>query len=94
MIGQADDVGIGDGAQQIPNQIVEFDVGDQVRGLLVAHRAAEHARKPEQRMAAASQTVGFTVRTDQFALDAECGGLQWDKTNVLKGIAVQRLPKH
>ncbi|MGC1536763.1 MAG: hypothetical protein WA795_12725, partial [Candidatus Sulfotelmatobacter sp.] len=48
------DVRIGDGTKQIANQTVEFGIGDEVSGLLVAKGSAENAGKTEQRGIAAS----------------------------------------
>jgi hypothetical protein len=45
--------GIGDGAQQVADQAVEFGVGDEMSGLHIAQRAAEHAREIDQRGVAA-----------------------------------------
>ena len=72
------------GTQQIAHEVVEFDIGNEVRGLLVAQRSAEHARKSEQGMAAASQAIGLAVGADQLTLDTKCGGLQRDKIDVLE----------
>ena len=38
---------IGDGTQQVADQAVEFGIGDEVSGLLMAHRSAENAGKTE-----------------------------------------------
>jgi len=40
-------LGLGNAAEQIAYQIVEFDVVDKVGGLLAAQRSAEHAREAE-----------------------------------------------
>ena len=79
MIGVAQHLWIGNGAEQVADQAVEFGVGNEVRGLLVAQGAAEHARKTDQRAAAAGQAVGLAVGADQLTLDAECGGLREDE---------------
>ena len=94
MIGVIEYCRVGNGTQQIANQIVEFGVGDQVRGLLVAERSTKDARKSEQRMAAAGWANGLAVVADQLALDAERGRLQRDKIDVLKFCGVQGLAKH
>src|SRR5580704_898626 len=83
-----------DGAQQVADEVVEFGVEDQVRGLLVEQRSAEHAGQAEQRVAAAGQAIGLAVGADQLTLNAECGGLQRDKVDVFESIAVDRLAKH
>src|SRR6266700_1901379 len=93
MIGHAHNVRIGDRSQQITYQIVELDVGDKMRGLLVEYRSAQHARETEQHVAAACQTVSFTVGADQLTLDAKCGGLQGDKVDIPESIAAERLAK-
>ena len=43
VVGQADYFRIGDGAEQVTHQIIELNVGDEMRGLLVAHRSSENA---------------------------------------------------
>ena len=78
MIGHADEIWIGDGAQKVPDKAVKFGIDDQVRILLVAHGPAQHARKAKQRVTAAGQAVGLAVGADQLTLDAECGGLRED----------------
>ena len=98
VIGHAYNVRVGHGAQQIAqqiaHQIVEFHVGDEMRGLLVAQRAPKHARKTEQGMAAAGQAVRLGVGADQLTLHAEGSGLQRDKVDVLEGRAIHSLAKH
>jgi hypothetical protein len=64
-------VWIGDGAQQITDQTVEFGIGDEVSGLLMAKGSAENAGKTEQRGIAASQAIGPVIGGDEFTLDAE-----------------------
>src|SRR6202020_3192549 len=39
---------IGHGAQQVADKTIEFGIGDQMSGLLIAKRTAEDARKTEQ----------------------------------------------
>src|SRR3954471_19670874 len=93
MVGRAENLRIGNSAQQIADQAVEFTVSDQVRGLLIAQSTAEHAREPHQRIAAARQTVGLVTGADQLALNTECGGLQWDKGDVFEGGTIHSLAK-
>src|SRR5260370_5699988 len=45
-------------------------------------------------MAAAGQAVRLAVVADLLTLDAESGGLQGDKADVLEGRAIQSLAKH
>jgi len=68
--------GIGNRAEQIADEIIEFGISDQVRRLLVAERSAKHARKPEEGMTATGQTVRLAVVADQLTLNAKRGGLQ------------------
>jgi hypothetical protein len=75
-------------------QVVQFHVGDEMGGLLVAQRSSEHARKTEQGMAAAGQAIRLGVGADQLTLHAESSGLQRDKVDVLKGRAIHGLAKH
>ena len=82
---------IGHGAQQIAYQAVEFGVSDQVRGLLMPQSSAENARQAKQSGIAAGQAIGPTIRADQFALNAKCGGLKRDEMNVFKRSAVNSL---
>ena len=73
-------------------RLFKFEVGDEMRGLLVQQRSAQHARKAQQGMASARQAIGLAVGADQLALDAKCGGLQRDKINVLKSVPYTVLP--
>jgi len=70
---------IGYGAQQVANEIVQFHVDDEMRGLLSAHGPAEHAGQAEQGAASASQAIGLAVVADQLTLYAESGRLQRNK---------------
>src|SRR5579864_1058601 len=65
-----------------------------MRSLLTEQRSAEDARKPDQCRAAACQAIRFAAGADQFTLNAECGGLQRDKIDVLESGAVHSLAKH
>ncbi len=94
MVGHADNVRIRYGAEQIADEVVELHVGDEVRGLLIAQRSTQHARQSEQGVTSTRQAVGLAVGTDQLTLDAECGGLQRDKINVLECRAIHSLAKH
>jgi hypothetical protein len=94
MIDTGQGCGVRDGSQQVADEIVQLDVGDEVRCLLVEQRSPEHARKSQQGVTAARQTVGLAVGADQLTLDTEGGGLQRDKINVLKSRAIYSLAKH
>jgi hypothetical protein len=94
MVCHADNIRVRNGPQQVTDEIVKLHVGDEMCGLLISHRPAQHAGKTEQRVAAASQTVRPAVGADQLTLDTECGGLQRDKADVLEGRAVNSLAKH
>jgi len=87
-------LGVRYGAKQVAHEAVEFGVGDEVGGLLVQQRSTEHARQSDQSVASAGQAVRLAIGTDQLTLDTECGGLQRDKTDVLKSRAIQSLAKH
>ena len=76
------------------HQAVELGVGDQVGSLLVAQRTAEHARQANEALASAGQAVWLVAGRDQFTLNAEAGGLQWDKIDVPESRAVNTLAKH
>ena len=82
------------GAKQVAHQAVELGVGDQVGSLLVAQRTAEHARQANEALASAGQAVWLVAGRDQFTLNAEAGGLQWDKIDVPESRAVNTLAKH
>ncbi len=45
MVFKLHDLRIWHGAQEIADQIVEFDVGDEMGRLLLEQRSAQHARK-------------------------------------------------
>ena len=94
MVDRAEDLRIGHGTQQVAHEVVEFAVGDEMCGLLAAERSAEHARKAQQGVAAAGQAIGLAAGTDQLTLNAEGGGLQRDKIDVLECGAVYSLAKH
>lgn len=82
------------GAEQIANQVVEFNIGDQVCSLLIAKRSTEHARETDQGVAATGKAVGLVACADQLTLHAKCGRLQWDKGNVSEGAAINSIAKH
>ena len=84
MIRHIPELWVGHGSQQIAHQVVQLHVDDQMRGLLAAHRPAQHARKAEQGMASACQAIGLAVVADQLALHAEYGRLQRDEIDFLK----------
>jgi hypothetical protein len=87
-------MGIGDGTQQIADQTVEFGIGDEVSGLLMAKGSSENAGETEQGVTAASQAIGPVIGGDQFTLDAKRSRLKRNKMNVLESRAVNRLAKH
>jgi len=93
VIGAAQDLGVGNGAEKVAHEAVEFHVGDKVRRLLVAEGAAEHARQAQQSSIAAGQATGRAVGADDFALHAECGGLQGDEVDVLERCPINRPAK-
>ncbi len=82
---------VGNSAEQIADEAIEFGIGDEVRGLLVAQRSTEHAREAEQSGIAAGQAIWAAISANQFALNAKCGGLKRDEMNVLKRRAVNSL---
>src|SRR5208337_3560 len=85
---------IGHRAQQIANQAVELRVSNEMGRLLIAQTSTQNARETEQRHVAASQAVRSAIGTDQFALNAKCGGLQRKEMNILERGAVNRFAKH
>src|SRR5579862_5096457 len=88
------EIRIGNGAQKITHQVIEFRVSNKVSGLLTQKRTAEDARQAEQRATSAGEAGGAAVARDQLTLDAECCGLQRDKINVLKRVTINCLTKH
>src|ERR1019366_4300394 len=94
MIGHTENLSFRHRAQQIAHEVVEFNVGDEMRSLLVAHRPAQHTGKTEQGMTPARQAIGPAVIADQFTLHAESGRLQRDKIDILESRAVHSLAKH
>src|SRR4029077_1873651 len=82
------------GTKQIAYETVEFGIGDEVRRLLMAERAAKDARESDQCLAAACQAIGTGIRADHFALHAECGGLQGDKVDVLESRNISSVAEH
>jgi hypothetical protein len=83
-----------DRAEQVANQAIEFGISDEVRGLLMEERSSEDAGEPNQGMATACEAIRLGTGTDQFALNAECGGLQRDKRDFLESRAIHGLTKH
>src|SRR6202034_831509 len=94
MVGNFENMRVGNGAEQVAHEAVEFGIGDQVSGLLVAQRSTENTRKAEQRRVAAGEAIRTAVGADQFALDAKSGGLQRNEMYVLESSAVNGLTKH
>ena len=88
------EVGIGDGAQQVADETIQFGIGDEMGSLLMAQGSAEDTGKTEQRGISAGQTIGPVIGRDQFALDTERCGLQRNEVNVLESRAINRLAKH
>ena len=84
----------GDGAEQVANQAVKFGISDEVRGLLTEKRSSKDAGKPDKGMAAAGEAKRLGTGADQFTLNAECGGPQRDKRDVLKSRAIHSITKH
>jgi hypothetical protein len=91
MVRHVQDLRIGHRTQQIPDQAVEFRVGNEMRRLLIPQRPTQNARETQQRRVAASQAVRSAIRTDQFALNAKRGGLKRNEMNILEGGAVNGL---
>src|SRR5579872_206746 len=85
---------VGNGAQQIANEIVELVIGNEMRSLLMPKRSAENARKTHQGLTSAGEAVGLAVDADDFTLHTESGGLQRDKRDVPKSAAVHGVAKH
>ena len=82
------------GTEQIANEAVELGIGDEVRCLLMAERAAKDARESDQCLAAACQAIGTGIGADHLALHAECGGLQGDKVDVLESRNISSVAEH
>src|ERR1700677_3221438 len=93
MVGNFQNVRVGDGAQQVAHETIEFGIGDQVSSLLVAQCSTQDAREAEQRRVAAGEAIRTAVGADQFALDTKRGGLQRNEMYVLESSAVNGLAK-
>ena len=94
MVSNAEDFGVGNRAEQVANQAVEFRVGDEMRRLPVAKRSPEHAGEAEQRAIAAGEAIGPAIATDEFALDAKGGRLKGKEIDVFESAAIDRFAKH
>jgi len=68
---------------QIRTRTVEFGIGDEMSGLLVTQRSTQNSAKGLRAKYAAGQAIRAVVGADQFALDAEGGGLQRDENERL-----------
>ncbi len=94
MVRNVEKLGIGDCAQQVADETVEFRIGDEMRRLLLAKGSPQNAGKAEQRRVAAGEAIRAAVGADQFALDAKRCRLERDEINVLESRAINRLAKH
>lgn len=81
-------------AKQVADEVIQFRVGNEVCGLLIAQGSPEQTREPNQRLAAARQTVRTGIRADHLALHAECGGLQRDKVDIPESRTVRAVAEH
>src|SRR5437588_9127427 len=50
-------MGIGHGAEQVADEAIEFGIGDEVSGLLLAKRSAKNTGEAEQRIVAAGKAI-------------------------------------
>jgi hypothetical protein len=62
--------------------------------LLLAQRSPEYPGETQERRISAGQAIRTAIGADQFALDAERGGLKGNEMNVLEGAAINRLAEH
>jgi hypothetical protein len=65
------DLGIGNRAEQVADETVEFRIGDEMSRLLLAQSSAQNARQAEQRRVATGEAIWPAVGADQLALDAK-----------------------
>ena len=94
MIRNIEKIRIGDGPKQVADKTVEFGIGDEMGGLLVAKSSAQNTGEAEQRRVATGQAGCSAVGADQFALDAKRRRLKRNEVNVFESSAVHRLAKH
>ncbi len=94
MIRYVQNLRIGDRAEQVPNQIIQLSISDEVSGLLVRQRSSQHPGQAQQRCVAAGHAIGAAIGADQLTLHAKRRRLQGDKVDVFKGRTINRLAKH
>jgi hypothetical protein len=73
MIGHIQNLRVGNGAEQVADEKVEFRISDEMSGLLLPQGATQDAGETEKGLISASQAVGSAVIANQFTLNAERG---------------------
>jgi hypothetical protein len=68
--------------QDVAYHAVNEIVFDDLRALMLLYRSTQHAREVQQSGASASQAIGTVVIADEFALRAEHGVVQAEKSDV------------
>lgn len=75
----------GHGTKKFANQAIEFGVGNEMSGLLIAEGSAENAGEAQDGAASAGKAMGSIVFADQLTLNAKHRSLQFDEADVLMG---------
>src|SRR5690348_2739226 len=69
------------GAQQFADQAIKFDIGDDVRRLLLLYGPAQHTREAENTFTSTRYAIWRVVFTYEFAFHTEGSGLQTNEVD-------------
>jgi hypothetical protein len=94
MIGHAQNLRVGNGAEQVADEKVEFRIGDEMSGLMLPQRATQDTGETEKGLISAGQAVGPAVIANQFTLNAKRGRLERNEVEFFERVTINRLTKH